>query len=239
MRDRNEPDSTTAAADAGAPLSRRQALAAGVLVAAADLASAQGAAAAGDGPDGSVALGKGPANAVEFRARFVQTGASGQDFTAFGYLTRVAGLSDGDLFAGTAQNETTALMTAYASGSLTKRTLDQSVHSLDVEGALTVYARDAAGASWASPDSFRQGTAVAVFELSLQDILSVILPAQGIPTLTGSMRQTVAGKLGSSPGRRFGRPASQARLFATGVGRLVDPVTLNAALEMAGNWVVG
>ena len=91
----------------------------------------------------------------------------------------------------------------------------------------------------AVPDSFQVGTPVARFQLSLQDILTVFLPARGIPTLTGAMHQTLAASLaGPVAGRRFGHIGSRARFFATGLGDLVDPVTLNAALEMAGNWVI-
>ena len=86
---------------------------------------------------------------------------------------------------------------------------------------------------------FQVGTPVARFQLSLQDILTVFLPARGIPTLTGAMHQTLAASLaGPVAGRRFGHIGSRARFFATGLGDLVDPVTLNAALEMAGNWVI-
>jgi hypothetical protein len=242
MSEQKDPESINPLAQAGAALSRRRALtAAGVLVAAADVASAQALPARGDGSSlGAIGLAAQPANAVEFRARFFQTGSAGENFEAIGYITRAAGASDADLFAaGSLQNETTALLTAYAAGSLTKRTLDQSVHSLDVEGSLTVFQRASAGASYGDPNSFKTGVPVARFALTLQDILSVILPGKGVPTLTGSMRQTDADLLaGAFPRRRFGRIDSRARLFASGVGTLVDPVTLNAVLEMAGNWVV-
>ena len=113
------------------------------------------------------------------------------------------------------------------------------MHSLDVAGQLTVHLLSAGGASFDRPESFKSGTPVASFDLDLQDILSVVMPGKGVPTLAGSMRQTAAEMLpGSSPPRRFGRVGSRARLLATGVGTLVDPVTLNAELEMAGNWVL-
>src|SRR5262249_54572624 len=77
---------------------------------------------------------------------------------------------------------------------------------------------------------------VARFALTLQDILAVFAPSQGIPTLTGDMRQTVANRLQGGSGGAFGRRGERARFLATGLGRLVDPITLNAELEMAGNW---
>jgi hypothetical protein len=224
-------------------LSRRQALSmAGLVAAGASAVAAREASAHGESDPGGNTVGEAeaPANAVEFRARFVQTGASGEDFAAYGYLTRAAGTNVADLFwGGSPLNETTALLTAYASGTLARRVLDQSVHSLDIEGTLTIYQRAAPGASFATPASFQVGEPVARFDLTLQDILTVFAPAKGIPTLTGGMSQTLAGKLAGTPaGRRFGHRGSRARLFATGLGTLVDPVTLNAALEMAGNWVL-
>jgi len=229
-------------AEPGEALSRRQALSMAGVIAASVGATAAHAESSHDESDAggkSVGEAAAPANAVEFRARFVQTGASGEDFAAYGYLTRAAGAGAGDLFWGSTFNETTALLTAYAAGTLSRRVLDQSVHSLDIEGSLTIYQRAAPGASFGTPASFQVGVPVARFDLTLQDILTVFAPAKGIPTLTGGMRQTLAEKLAGPPGgRRFGHTGSRARLFATGLGTLVDPVTLNAALEMAGNWVL-
>ena len=86
-------------------------------------------------------------------------------------------------------------------------------------------------------DSFHDGIEVARFAMTLQDILAVFTPGRGIPTLTGDMRQTSAERLAGTR-RRVGRIGTRTRLFATGLGTLVDPVTLNALLEMAGNWTM-
>ena len=45
---------------------------------------------------------------VEFRGRVSQRGGSGEAFTGVGFLYRVAGLSDKDLFAGSPQSVATA-----------------------------------------------------------------------------------------------------------------------------------
>jgi hypothetical protein len=177
------------------------------------------------------------ATAAEFRGRITQSGGSGQAFTSYGFLTRLAGATDADLFDGSRQDVTTALMTMVATGDLVSRVLDVSVHALDIVGELTVYQRSGPGASFDDPSSFSAGHAVATFAMTLQDILAVFAPAQGIPTLTGDMVQTRAGRLsGGVAGHRFGKEKSRFRFFATGLGRLTDPVTLNAQLEMAGNW---
>jgi hypothetical protein len=182
-----------------------------------------------------------PVNAVEFRAHFTQTGATGQNFEAFGYLTRVAGLADAELFAGAPAGPGTALFTAVASGALVNRVHDGgAVHSLDVEGTLTVYQRSAPGARFDDPASFKVGIPVAQFAVTLQDVLTVIAPGKGLPSLSGALRQTAAERLASAPAaRRFGQVGSRARMSATGLGELVDPATLNSRLDMAGNWVMG
>jgi predicted PhzF superfamily epimerase YddE/YHI9 len=83
------------------------------------------------------------------------------------------------------------------------------------------------------------GTPVARYDLTLQDVLAVYATAKGLPTLTGDMRQTAADALsGPLSGFRFGRVGTRLRMFATGLGTLTDPVTLNAQLEIAGNWSI-
>jgi hypothetical protein len=175
--------------------------------------------------------------AVEFRGRVSQTGATGETFTSLGFLTKVDGLDATDLFAGSTRGVGTALFTAVASGELVARVLDSLVHDLEIEGSLTVYQRSAPGASFDDPSSFAVGTPVATYDLVLQDVLAVIDTGKGVPTLVGDMTQTAATAVaGTSPRRNFGRRSERLRFFATGLGHLVDPVTLNAELEIAGNW---
>jgi predicted PhzF superfamily epimerase YddE/YHI9 len=113
------------------------------------------------------------------------------------------------------------------------------VHSLDIIGALTIYQRRHAGATYQDPSSFQVGRVVARYDMTLQDVLAVYASQQGIPTLTGDMVQTAARQMsGSLAGRTFGRQGLRLRFFATGLGILRDPVTLNADLEIAGNWSI-
>src|SRR3954464_5168931 len=103
MADRHDNDGA-----AEPMLSRRRALTAAGLMAATAVA-AQPSAHASDAPaDRMLGVVHAPANAAEFRARFLQSGAAGENFIAFGYLTRAHGASEDDLFAGTLHNETTA-----------------------------------------------------------------------------------------------------------------------------------
>jgi hypothetical protein len=183
-----------------------------------------------------VGVGKPGESVVEFRGRITQSGPGGETFTSNGFLIDVAGLPPEDLFAGQPPGVGTALYMAHATGELRARVLDQSVHSLDIVGELSVFHRSAPGADWSDPGSFTTGVVVARYALTLQDVLAVFAPAKGLPTLTGEMRQTFAGRL--PRGHRFGAPHTLLRMFATGLGTLTDPVTLNAELEIAGNWSV-
>jgi hypothetical protein len=194
-------------------------------------AQATGGDAAGNPPKGTTA--------VEFRGRIDQSGSSGPVFTSYGYLTRIAGLPSAALFSGTPNNESTARLTAYASGDLVARVLDTSVHSLDIVGSMTVYQRQTGGASFLEPSSFQVGTSVAGYDLTLQDVLTVFAVGRGLPTLTGDMVQTFADRLqGPLAGTPLGHPGTRLRMFATGLGALIDPVSLVAQLEIAGNWAI-
>jgi hypothetical protein len=174
---------------------------------------------------------------AEFRGRIVQKGSTGESFTSYGYLTRLSRTRRSALFDSGVHDETTALLTAFAHGDLRARVLDMSVHSLDIVGTMTIYQRAHGGATFADPATFKVGTPVARYDLVLQDILTVFAPARGLPTLTGDLTQTRAKSLsGALAGSTFGRRGNRLRMFATGLGELVDPVTLNALLEIAGNW---
>ena len=241
MAERNSTDSSRSSSDPARVLSRRQALTSAGALAVAGMATSPAVAGAGDDPGGGqVGIARSPANSVEFRAHFTQTGSTGENFAAFGYLTRLAGAADSELYAGASLSEATALFTTFAAGTLSNRVHDASgVHTLDIDGTLTVYQRSAPGATFADPNSFKVGAPVAQFSVTLQDVLTVIMPGKGLPSLNGAMRQTASEKLLTAPAsRRFGRTGSRARLWATGIGSLVDPVTLNSIHDMGGNWVV-
>jgi len=117
------------------------------------------------------------------------------------------------------------------------RSLDMSVHALDISGVLTVYQRANPGANFGNPASFQKGHVAGAFSLVLQDVLTVFAPATGIPTLSGDMQQTSSATLNAGlAGKKFGALGQRLRMFATGLGQLTDPITLNANLEIAGNW---
>jgi len=219
-----------------AKLSRRRVISVSAAVAGAGLAAVPAEADAATGS--AVSLGKQGTTTVEFRGRVIQSGSSGHSFTSFGYLIRASNASRSGLFHGTPLSETTALLTAYATGDLRARTVDMSVHSLDIVGTMTVYQRKEPGADFNHPSSFRVGTPVARYDMTLQDILTVFAPNTGLPTLTGDMTQTAAHALsGPLAGKTFGRKGTRLRFFATGLGVKTSPAP-NAELEIAGNWSI-
>jgi hypothetical protein len=220
-------------------LSRRQVMTASAVAAGVGLASIPAQADATAGGQ-AVSLGVSGTTTVEFRGRVTQ---SGDSFISYGYLIRASNADDSGLFADTPHNETTALLTAYATGNLLARVTDMSatssVHSLDIVGTMTIYQRSQPGASFVDPSSFQAGTAVASYDMTLQDVLTVFAPLQGLPTLTGDMLQMAAATLaGPLAGQKFGRQGARLRFFATGLGALIDPTPPNSQLEIAGNWSI-
>ena len=221
-------------------ISRRQVMTASAIAAGAGLTSVSGCSSSGSETDAAgggqaVSLGEPGTTTVEFRGRVTQ---SGQSFTSYGYLTRASHADESDLFSGSPLSEKTALLTAYATGGLRARTTDNVVHALDIVGTMTVYQRSSPGASFGDPSSFQAGTAVGRYDMTLQDILTVIALNTGLPTLTGDMLQTAAQPLsGPLAGEKFGRKGTRLRFFATGLGHKTDDAP-TAHLEIAGNWSI-
>lgn len=163
---------------------------------------------------------------AEFVAQIAQNGGH---LIAYGYFNRIVGVGASDLSSGP-PSETTARYTAYAEGDLVSRTVNGPVTVLDVVGTLDVFHRNAPGANFSIPSSFKVGETVAQFELTLQDVLTVIAPNTGIPTLVGDMTQ-ISGR------SVFGRPGARLRLTATGLGSRSDATAPVATLNIAGNMV--
>jgi hypothetical protein len=208
------------------------AVATGVAAATAGAAVLPGVAAATGG--GSVATGPSGTSVMEFVA---QIGQSDADFTAYGFLSQVDGLSATDLFSPPADPNkvATALFTAAATGKLVSRSVDDTstVHSLDIVGQLAVYQRSTPGASFGDPSSFTSGRRVATYSVVFQDILTVIAPNTGVPTLVGDVRQLEAGYV--SGGRQFGARGLRLRFYATGLGMRSQAAPPVASLTVAGN----
>jgi hypothetical protein len=231
----------TTSAETASGLSRRRVLTAGAVAggAVAGLTGITAAEAEAEAATGRVALGPTGTTTVEFRAMIQQTGPNGGDFRSFGYLTRLSHTRPSDLFDGASRSAPDALFTAFATGDLRGRIHESTVHTLDIVGTLTVYQRRRPGADFADPGSFRVGKPVARYEVVLHDVLAVYATGKGLPTLSGDMYQRQADAMtGRLAGRVFGRNGARLRFFATGMGTLLNPDTLNSVLEIAGNWSV-
>jgi hypothetical protein len=236
-RDKEERARTGPGTERAGRLSRRRVMTASAVMAGVGLGSVPVAAEAGTGGQ-AVSLGDTGTTTVEFRGRVSQSGPTGQSFISYGYLIRASHADQSDLFSSTDLSEATALLTAYATGDLRARTTDDVVHALDIVGTMTVYQRSSPGASFSDPSSFKAGTTVARYDMTLQDILTVIATNTGLPTLTGDMLQTLAHALsGPLSSQTFGRKGTRLRFFATGLGHKTDDAP-TAQLEIAGNWSV-
>ena len=163
---------------------------------------------------------------AEFVARIAQDGGH---LVAYGYFTKIVGVAASSLFDGT-PSETNAFYTAFAEGDLVSRAVNGPVTVLDVVGTLKVFRRRTIGATFANPSSFQVGRSIAAFELRLQDVLTVIAPDTGIPTLAGDMKQTSGASV-------FGHQGARLRLSATGLGKRSDAIAPVAVLDIAGNLV--
>jgi hypothetical protein len=126
--------------------------------------------------------------ALEFVGRATQNGAS---ISIVGYVTRVAGVADADLFATTnplARNENTARITYSASTTVSQSfmVLPQSPTLFDVNsaGSLIVFLTDAPGPrSFDAVASFSSSRPIAGYSVRFQDVVAAlggIDPTRGV-----------------------------------------------------------
>jgi hypothetical protein len=175
--------------------------------------------------------------AVELLAKIDQEGT---EFIGYGYLTVIQGLTLDQLFTDpSAPSESTARFTVHSSASLVSRVALGDVHALDLEGTMSFYFDRDGGASFDQPDSFSAGARIARSKVTMQDILSVIGPGEGVPTLGGDVRQTAAEPF-TLDGTRYqlGKVGLLTRLSGTGRGTLEDASLPRSSLSFSANLVV-
>jgi hypothetical protein len=120
----------------------------------------------------------------------------------YGYLSDLGGLP---IFKAGPENESTALFTFYTD-TTTSRVIDNGpIRVINREGTLTIYSDLTAGASFANPDSFRDGTPVVVAGLRQQVI---------VDTTTGGFTARNLNTIVST--RRFDGPSGTLQLGKTG-----------------------
>jgi len=138
-------------------------------------------------------------SALEFVGRAEQVGPS---VTEFGYITHIAGIDDGELFADpnpAARNETTAHLSFFATTSVEQNFMVlpppavPSLFDVDSSGTLTFYFAETPPArSFATPASFATGVRVATHTLRLQDVVAALVgvdPSRGVVEGTGELCQ--------------------------------------------------
>jgi hypothetical protein len=141
---------------------------------------------------------------------------TGSTSAQYGYISSIDGMAG--IFAGSPQNETTALLTFYSDTTTLRVINNGPLRIVNREGTMTVYRHDQANGDFAHPDSFRAGTPVMVATLRHQVILDTVtnqFTTVFINTITSSVAFTIAGRhydLGK-PGEMFrttvfGRPST-------------------------------
>jgi hypothetical protein len=119
--------------------------------------------------------------------RINQTGPA---FVAYGYLSTVAGLPAALLVGNPIKHtESSAHLTLIMRGHLQSRSVVGNLFVLDVTGSATIHVQASGGASFASVGSFGRGPAIAKFSVSLQSIVNVQAPNQGILQISADLQQ--------------------------------------------------
>jgi hypothetical protein len=90
----------------------------------------------------------------------------------FGYFSHVTGLDT--LFAGTTENETTALFTFYQEFPIQRVAVNGPLRVVTREGTTTVYLNAAPGGNFSNPDSFRAGAPIQTSVVRQQVVIDTV-----------------------------------------------------------------
>lgn len=143
--------------------------------------------------------------------------------TQYGYISSIAGIPG--IFAGSPQNETTALLT-FHNDTTTLRVINNGpLRIVNREGTMSVYFDEKPNGDFANPASFRDGTPVMVATLRHQVILDTVtnqFTTFFVNAITSSSVFTVAGRQYDfgKPGQTF-RTTVSGRPSTSGPGQFV------------------
>jgi hypothetical protein len=162
----------------------------------------------------------------------------GDAITGYGYVTRIHGLSQSDLFRGPDATEATARFTFFSNVQVNARFIRGTLVSVDGVGTLTFFV-DPNGADFSNPETFSDGTAIARFAAHFHNLLTVIAPDQGISTIEGELTQRHAHTF-SLAGRhtRFGHRGLRLHLSVSGPSKRTAPSPPTAFFDVAGDLTV-
>src|ERR1700751_5822426 len=159
----------------------------------------------------------------------------GDAITGYGYLTRIHGLRETDQFRRPWGTEATARFTFSSKVQVNARFIRGALVSVDGVGTLTFFL-DPNGADFANPATFSDGTAIAKFDAHFHNLLTVVLPNQGISTIAGELTQRHARTFsleGRPPG--LGRRGWGLHLSGAGPSQRPAPSPPTAFFEVAGD----
>jgi hypothetical protein len=232
----NAESSRSLTAALAALLSRRRAVrglaaASAAPFAAGGLGRARSIAAAQGTPVGLTAPGLA---AFEFVGKIDQTGTN---FNAYGYLSHVAGLDEAALFTDdevAARGEATARLLFAGGASLVARSVLDNLFDVTSVGSLRFALADG-GASFAAPESFAGGTAIAEAALRIRTLVNVQAPQQGIASGFGELVLEAVTPFGlDGEEYAFGAEGLTLAVALTGQGTLHDPDEPRSTIVMAG-----
>jgi hypothetical protein len=173
-------------------------------------------------------------NSVEYVGIVDQNGAN---FTAYGYLTYIAGITDTLLFSDPlSRTESTARFTFYGTATMTARSVVNNAFNLNADGQLTFYYDEDQGADFGDPTSFMRGAAVADAAARFQNVLMVTAPNTGIANGVAELHQTAATSFVlAGQSYQLGRNSLDHRFEFDGFGTRLEPVAPRALIVIAGN----
>lgn len=167
----------------------------------------------------------------------------GTQFTAYGYVYDIQGVSPDQLFSYPSNpSETTAHFTYFATAMLSSRAVltdaVRSIFALDSVGEITYHYQSSPSASFDDPQSFANGTAVTTATLQLQDILTVQGPNRGLANGSGEFAVLAADPFTfGSETVRFGHAGKVYRVSTFGDAVRTDSLIPQSSVLLAGNAV--
>ena len=212
---------------------------------ASETAAAEATAVVGSGATGRVVLG--------FIGKVTQEGTA---LTAFGYLTGLHNVAEGKLFTAprgasfldpASADESQARFTVHSVSEISTLSLvgrpggaagDLGTIVSNAHGSLTVHFRKNGGADFDDPASFAVGPAIASFDATFQNNLTLQPPdflSLASVALGGHLVQTAVREFGLDGKKtRLGRDSDARRLDAAGWGELTEPSLPRSTIWLAG-----
>lgn len=162
----------------------------------------------------------------------------GDAISGYGYLTRVHGLRQADLFRRREWTEANARLTFASKVQVNARFIRGSLVSVDGIGTLTFYL-DSTGGDFARPATFSDGIAIASFAAHFHNLLTVIAPGEGVSTIAGELtqRQSRTFVFDGRP-TRFGHNGLRLHLSVAGPSKRTAPSPPKAFFDVAGDLTV-